>query len=69
MKSRLLVVDDEQGIRQSLTSILQDEGWAAQAVAGGEDCLRALAAERFHLVLLDVWLKDSDGLDILRRIR
>jgi two-component system, NtrC family, nitrogen regulation response regulator NtrX len=69
MKSQLLVVDDEQGIRQSLTSILQDEGWNAQAVAGGADCLKALAAEHFSVILLDVWLKDADGLDVLRTIR
>ncbi len=77
MKKRLLVVDDEPGIRQSLTAILQDEGWMAQSAASGKECLRVLEAERFQVVLLDVWLGDgatlgdrlADGLEVLRSIR
>jgi two-component system nitrogen regulation response regulator NtrX len=69
MKSRLLLVDDEKGIRQSLSAVLQDEGYHVQAVAGGGECLRALEAASFQLVLLDVWLKDQDGLEVLQRVR
>jgi two-component system nitrogen regulation response regulator NtrX len=68
MSGHLLLVDDEQGIRQSLSAVLQDEGYRILAVATGEECLRALEKDRFQLVLLDVWLKGIDGLDVLRRI-
>ena len=69
MKGQLLLVDDEQGIRQSLSAVLQDEGYRVLAVATGEECLRALEADRFHLVLLDVWMRGLDGLEVLRRLQ
>ena len=69
MKGHLLLVDDEQGIRQSLSAVLQDEGYRVLAVATGEECLQALEANRFHVVLLDVWMRRLDGLEVLRRIQ
>ena len=69
MKANLLIVDDEPGIRQSLSAVLQDEGYRILAVAGGKECLQALEAERFQGVLLDVWLEDVDGLEVLRQIQ
>ena len=69
MKNHLLLVDDEKGIRQSLAAVLQDEGYHIQAVASGAECLQALDAESFQVVLLDVWMKDFDGLSVLERIR
>ena len=59
---RILVVDDEPGIRQSLCGVLEDEGYQAHAVESGEDCLAELAHEVYDLVLLDVWLPHMDGL-------
>ena len=69
MKANLLIVDDEQGIRQSLSAILQDEGYRILAVASGEECLRALEDDGFQVVLLDIWLADEDGLEVLRQIQ
>ena len=69
MKANLLIVDDEQGIRQSLSAILQDEGYRILAVASGEECLRALEGDGFQVVLLDIWLADEDGLEVLRQIQ
>ncbi len=69
MKHSILIVDDEAGIRESLTSILREEGYRAEAVASGEECLRALSGNAFDLVLLDVWLPGMDGLETLRRVR
>ncbi len=62
---RVLVIDDERGIRQTLSQILTDEGYEVEAVAGRSDALEKLAQESFDLVFLDVWLKDGDGLSIL----
>src|SRR3990172_1766487 len=69
MKANLLIVDDEQGIRQSLSAILQDEGYRILAVASGKECLRALEDDGFQVVLLDIWLADEDGLEVLRQIQ
>jgi len=52
----LLVVDDEAGIRESLSSILEDEGYHVEAVGSAEEALERAAAGDFEVVLLDVWL-------------
>jgi two-component system nitrogen regulation response regulator NtrX len=69
MRETILVVDDEAGVRASLTGILRDEGYAAEAVESGEACLAALEKERWDLLLLDVWLPGIDGIETLSRIR
>lgn len=65
----ILVVDDEPGIRQSLSGVLEDEGYLTKAVASGEACLEELARDRYELVFLDIWLPGMDGLDALTRIQ
>jgi two-component system nitrogen regulation response regulator NtrX len=70
MKSRrILVVDDEPDIRQSLSGVLEDEGYAVSAVESGEACLAALAGGEFELVFLDIWLPGIDGMEVLARIQ
>ena len=67
--SSILIVDDEPGIRETLRLVLGDEGYDTEAVASGEECLRAFEKRDFDLVLLDVWLPGVDGLETLRRER
>ena len=69
MANSILIVDDEQGIREALSSILTDEGYESLAVSSGEECLSLLEKRSIDLVLLDVWLDGIDGLDTLERIR
>jgi two-component system nitrogen regulation response regulator NtrX len=69
MRERILIVDDEPGVRTSLTGILGDEGYSVETVDSGEACLAALEGRRFDLLLLDVWLPGADGLETLARIR
>jgi two-component system nitrogen regulation response regulator NtrX len=69
MRESILVVDDEAGVRVSLTGILGDEGYLVDAVESGEACLVALAGKRYDLLLLDVWLPRMDGLETLTRVR
>jgi len=64
-KRRILVIDDERSIRETLSEILTDEGYAVTAVESGEDGLRRFLEEAFDLVFLDVWLRDRDGLSLL----
>ncbi|MBM3745073.1 MAG: sigma-54-dependent Fis family transcriptional regulator [Acidobacteria bacterium] len=68
-RTRILVVDDEPGIRQSLAGVLEDEGYQVVAVDSGERCLEELARQNHALVLLDVWLPGIDGMDTLARIQ
>ena len=65
----LLVVDDETSIRQTLKSVLEDEGYAAWTAASGEAALEMLAKHSIDLVLLDIWLPHMDGLEALGKIR
>ncbi|MFM2125296.1 MAG: hypothetical protein RL328_1747 [Acidobacteriota bacterium] len=70
MKStRVLIVDDELGIRESLLGVLEDEGYTCTATESGEQALEELARNAYDLVLLDVWLPGIDGLDTLARIQ
>jgi two-component system nitrogen regulation response regulator NtrX len=67
--ARVLVVDDEPGIRQSLGGVLDDEGYAVDSVASGESCLDALGRKSFELIFLDIWLPGMDGMDTLAKIQ
>src|SRR5580698_6313025 len=67
---KILVVDDETGIRDSLQGVLADEGYETATVESGEECLKLLRREHvFEVVVLDIWLPGIDGLETLERIR
>src|SRR4051812_47969502 len=67
--SRILIVDDEPGIRQSLKGAFEDEGFSTDTASSGEECLQKLEETPCDLVLLDIWLPGIDGLETLRRLR
>jgi two-component system nitrogen regulation response regulator NtrX len=69
MPQSILIVDDEKGIREALSSILKDEGYETVSVASGQECLSVLSQRPADLVLLDVWLEGMDGLETLDRMR
>jgi two-component system nitrogen regulation response regulator NtrX len=66
---RLLVVDDEQGIRAALTQLLEYEGFEVRAAASGAEALTAYDQWKPQLVFLDVKMAGMDGLETLKRIR
>ncbi|MGB7726457.1 MAG: sigma-54 dependent transcriptional regulator [Candidatus Acidiferrum sp.] len=66
---RILIVDDEEGIRESLASILRDERYSVATVGSGEDALALIAKSDFQVVLLDIWLPGMDGMEALTRIQ
>jgi len=69
-RGRVLVVDDESGIRFSLKGILEDEGFTVVEAESGEAGLELLdSGEAVDLVFLDIWLPGQDGLAVLARIR
>ncbi|MGH9703012.1 MAG: sigma-54-dependent transcriptional regulator [Candidatus Acidiferrales bacterium] len=69
MAQNILVVDDESGIRQSLSSLLREEGYLVETVGSGEGCLAAVEQKPYDLVLLDVWLPKMDGLATLELLQ
>jgi two-component system, NtrC family, nitrogen regulation response regulator NtrX len=67
--SSILIVDDEPGVRASLSGVLRDEGYRVDAVESGEACLERLGRQAYDVVVLDVWLPGMDGLATLTRMR
>jgi len=66
---RVLVVDDEKGIREALTQVLEYEDIEVRACGSGSEALQLYAELRPHLVLLDVKMQGMDGLETLRKLR
>ncbi len=66
---KILIVDDESGIRQSLSGVLEDEGYEPTAVGSAEAALDMLKQRNFEVVLLDIWLPGMDGLAALEKIK
>ncbi len=66
---RVLIVDDEQGIRAALGQLLEYEGYKVRAESNAADGLTAFAQWRPHLVFLDVKMAGVDGLEALKRMR
>jgi two-component system nitrogen regulation response regulator NtrX len=69
VKKKILVVDDEESILQSVTDILEDEGFDVQTSPDGEMALEIMGEALPDLVLLDVWMPGMDGLEVLKRIK
>ena len=69
MKSSVLIVDDELGIRESLGAVLRDEGFAVDAVESAEAALEWLGRKRCDVLVLDIWLPGMDGLEALEIVR
>jgi two-component system, NtrC family, nitrogen regulation response regulator NtrX len=65
----ILVVDDEHDIRESLRGILEEEGYKVLVAQSGEECLEILKNRSCEVVLLDIWLPGSDGLEVLEHIK
>jgi two-component system nitrogen regulation response regulator NtrX len=67
--THILVVDDEAEIRQSLETILREEGYAVASSGTATEALELIRDVEYDVVLLDIWLPDGDGLEVLARIR
>lgn len=68
-KKCVLIVDDEAGIRDTMTGIFEDEGFDVITAASGEEALQCVAEKMPDLVFLDVWLPEMDGIETLQRLK
>ncbi len=68
-KPKVLVVDDDPGIRETMVDILTLEGYAVQAAADGETAVVLCRAQHFDFALLDIRMPGLDGVETLRQIK
>ena len=67
----ILIVDDEKDIRELISEILNDEGFSTRLSSNSAECLNQVSSAPPSLLILDIWLKDSnmDGIDILKKVK
>ena len=69
MSETILIVDDEPRILQTLRGVLADEGFQANTAENGAEALRLIQKDLLALILLDIWMPDLDGIELLKRIK
>jgi two-component system, OmpR family, response regulator len=68
-RGRLLLVDDEPFLNEAVATSLRFMGYEVTTAQRGDEALRLVRSRRFDLVVLDVTLPDTDGFEVLRRLR
>jgi DNA-binding NtrC family response regulator len=69
MSGRVLIVDDEQGMRLALKALLGKEGYEVETAASGEEAIRALECGSFHVVITDLSMNSVSGMQVLEHAR
>ena len=67
--ARILIVDDDESIREVLTAILRDEGYIVEAVDTGEKAIQETQQKFYNLVLIDIRLPDMEGTKLLTKMK
>ena len=66
MSGTICIVDDEPSILNTLSSILEDEGYQVMLAKTGEEALKVIQMEPPDVVILDIWMPEIDGLEVLK---
>src|SRR5580700_10806704 len=69
MNSRILLVEDEENLRQAIRMNLEMEGYEIEEADTGGKALKKAVEQRFNLIILDVMLPEMDGFDVCQKIR
>ncbi|MGQ9630119.1 MAG: sigma-54-dependent transcriptional regulator [bacterium] len=69
MKGRILVVDDEAGMREFLKAVLEDEGYEVSLAKDGREAFSKIESQNFHLIMTDLRMPGMDGMEVLRRAK
>ena len=69
LQKTILIVDDEDGVRESVREVLSDEGYRVVDTADGSRVLEMIRDEKPELVLLDIWMPQVDGIGLLKEIK
>jgi UDP-3-O-[3-hydroxymyristoyl] N-acetylglucosamine deacetylase len=69
MEKRILIVDDEERVVQSIAGVLEDEGFRVAKARSGEEAIKNFQEEEPDVILLDIWMPGMDGIEVLRRLK
>jgi UDP-3-O-[3-hydroxymyristoyl] N-acetylglucosamine deacetylase len=69
MEKKVLVVDDEESVVQSITGVLEDEGFQVAKAKSGEEAIKVFQQEEPDVTLLDIWMPGMDGIEVLKRLK
>ena len=69
MGKKVLIVDDEERVVQSIAGVLEDEGFRVVKAKSGEEAIDVFQEEKPDVTLLDIWMAGMDGMEVLRRLR
>jgi UDP-3-O-acyl N-acetylglucosamine deacetylase len=69
MEKKVLIVDDEESVVQSIEGVLEDEGFRVAKARSGEEAIRVFQQEEPDVTLLDIWLPGMDGIEVLKRFK
>ncbi len=67
--ARILVVDDDENIRNTMKTILEDEGYVVDLAANGNDAIEKTKKSSYNIALLDIRLPDMEGMELLKLIK
>jgi DNA-binding response OmpR family regulator len=68
-QARILVVDDDENIQKSLSTVLQEKGYSVDVAADGKEAIAKSKAKFYNLALVDIRLPDMDGVELLTAMR
>jgi len=66
---KVLVVDDEESVVQSITGVLEDEGFQVASAKSGKEAIGIFQQEKPHVTLVDIWMPGMDGIEVLKRLK
>jgi len=66
---KVLIVDDEERVVESIAGVLEDEGFRVATARSGEEAIRVFQEEKPDVTLLDIWMPGMDGIEILKRLK
>jgi UDP-3-O-[3-hydroxymyristoyl] N-acetylglucosamine deacetylase len=69
MEKKILIVDDEERVVQSITGVLEDEGFRVAMARSGEEAIGIFKKEEPDVTLLDIWMPGMDGIEVLKRLK
>ncbi len=69
MEKKVLIVDDEEMVVQSIEGVLEDEGFRVAKARSGEEAIKVFQQEQPDITLLDIWMPGMDGIEVLKRLK